>query len=257
MPRRLNSWIALASLPVLLLVTGCKEDCGDDDSAVPAGFDVSAPGNIPERARFGAKAQVWTDATQAKLDAARRMAADASASGTASDDASLYRDGAAFFDGARFDGTELPAFTMSQPAAMKVRAGMAIDTDGPVAGYDRRVHPDPYRQRQTSLRYRDGSSLNPTTVPYVVVPIKNKAMLGDLALVEYNGRKTLAIVGDCGPRFGEGSVALAERLGIPASGISGGVDKGVTYSFYPGPGGKFTDESELQAYLASGGPKTL
>ncbi|MBI5883753.1 MAG: hypothetical protein HZB91_11690 [Elusimicrobia bacterium] len=249
MSLRWTSATALLALPLLLLAAGCKED-GEDASAVPTGFDASAPSNIPERARFGRKSSVWTPKTEALLDRARTMASNAGPSGPAVDDASLYRDGAAFFDGARFD---------AQPSgkAMVVKAGMAIDTDGPVKRYDRRVHRDPYRQKQTSLRYQDGSSLDPTTVPYVVVPISQKALLGDLAVVEYRGRKTVAVVGDCGPRFGEASVALAERLGIPADGVSGGVDNGVTYAFYPGPGRKFASEEELLAYLSSGGQSSL
>jgi hypothetical protein len=128
---------------------------------------------------------------------------------------------------------------------------MAIDTDGAYSGSDPRITRDPYRQRQTSLRYRDGRSLNPAEIPYVVVPRSHKSLLGDFVEVGYRSRRVLAVVGDVGPRFGEGSVALAERLGIPASGTSGGVSSGVTYSFSPGSGRRFAGPADLKAALAA------
>lgn len=169
------------------------------------------------------------------------------------------RDPSRLFDGAKASGGEpSPVFhpDASSPAALKgapvvKRAGMAIDTDGPVAGYDRRVHRDPHRQLQTSLRYADGSSVDPTRVPYIVVPISEKALLGDLAVVEYRGKRVVAVVADCGRRWGEGSVALAERLGIPSDGVSGGVSSGVTYTVYRGSGARRRTQAQVQAALAS------
>jgi hypothetical protein len=156
----------------------------------------------------------------------------------------------------RFDGasrspilTPVPSGAGFSGSRQVIRAGMAIDTDGPVAGYDPRVHPDPHRQRETSLRYSDGSSVDPTVVPYVVVPSSHKGWLGDFVMVEYRGRRAMAVVADCGPRFGEGSVALAEQLGIPASGVSGGTSGGVTYTFYPDSGRKYSGQADIKTAL--------
>ncbi|MDE2293225.1 MAG: hypothetical protein KGL53_14175 [Elusimicrobia bacterium] len=123
-------------------------------------------------------------------------------------------------------------------AARVMRGGMAIDTDGDVTRGDPRLasmaRRDPYRQSRTALRYSDGRSLDPTRVPFVVIPGgSGMARLGDFVLVQYGGRSVLAVVGDVGPRhkFGEGSMALAQQLGVNPSGVSGGVSGGVTYTF--------------------------
>ena len=156
----------------------------------------------------------------------------------------------------RFDGasrspilTPVPSGTGFSGNRQTIRAGMAIDTDGPVAGYDPRVHRDPHRQRETSLRYIDGSSINPTVVPYVVVPSSHKGWLGDFVMVEYRGRQVMAVVADCGPRFGEGSVALAQQLGIPSHGVSGGAEDGVTYTFYPDSGRRYSGQADIKTAL--------
>ncbi|MBI5597867.1 MAG: hypothetical protein HY928_17415 [Elusimicrobia bacterium] len=137
-------------------------------------------------------------------------------------------------------------------------AGMTIDTDGALSDADpelaRMARRDPYRQSGTSMRYANGRSLDPTRVPYVVVPLKsNMAKLGDLVVVEYGGRSVLAVVGDKGPahRFGEGSMALARQLGINPSGVSGGVSNGVRYTFLGRGVGRVGGTDEMVAALES------
>lgn len=131
-------------------------------------------------------------------------------------------------------------------------AGMTIDTDGDLSNADPHLaamaRRDPYRQAQTSVRYSNGRSLDPTRVPYVVIPIGyGDAKNGELVMVEYNGRSTLAVVGDRGPkhRFGEGSMALAVALGINPSGTSGGVGSGVKYTFLGQTVGRPSSEAEM------------
>lgn len=79
-------------------------------------------------------------------------------------------------------------------------------------------------------------------IPYIVLPGNHSAgaKLGDFAVV-YNrssGRVANAIYADVGPsdEIGEGSIALAEALGIPSSPRTGGVAKDVMYVVFPGSG---------------------
>lgn len=135
-------------------------------------------------------------------------------------------------------------------------AGMAIDTDGDLSHADPKLaalaRRDPWRQTQTSVRYRNGRSLDPTRVPYVVIPIGYKAAKnGEFVVVGYKGRTVLAVVGDRGPRhkFGEGSMALAIALGINPSGTSGGVGSGVTYTFLGHGVGATASEGDMMSAL--------
>lgn len=59
--------------------------------------------------------------------------------------------------------------------------------------------------------------------------------LGDLCRVEHGGCAVTAIVADIGPtgHYGEGSIALAKRLGINPDARRGGTDDDVTYYYYP------------------------
>ena len=80
-------------------------------------------------------------------------------------------------------------------------------------------------------------------VPYLAVPpelLKLGVSLGDLARVTYEGRSAYALVADVGPagRLGEGSILLAQRLGIPSSARSGGARGGVRYEVVLGSGRK-------------------
>ena len=91
----------------------------------------------------------------------------------------------------------------------------------PTALFDRqRAQADPRRY------------VNSEIVPYLAIPPELKtlgAKLGDLAYVAYRGLLSWAIVADIGPRkkIGEGSIALADALRIPASPRNGGVGNGV------------------------------
>ncbi|WP_423391980.1 hypothetical protein [Burkholderia sp. LMG 21824] len=49
-------------------------------------------------------------------------------------------------------------------------------------------------------------------VPSIVVPTGESDLVGRIVYVAYQGRSTLAVAGDTGPRFGEGSIALHEML---------------------------------------------
>jgi len=81
------------------------------------------------------------------------------------------------------------------------------------------------------------------TIPYIVLhpTALNHARLGDFATVVnfQNGKISAAIVADeSAPDLpvGEGSIALAEALGINSSPRHGGKDGGVAYLIYPGSG---------------------
>ena len=88
-------------------------------------------------------------------------------------------------------------------------------------------------------RYVDASK-----IPYVVLPGNLAPELGarpkDFAAVFnlQNGRSSPAIFADDGPvdHIGEGSVALAENLGIRSDSRSGGTRRGILYLVFPGPG---------------------
>jgi hypothetical protein len=131
---------------------------------------------------------------------------------------------------------------------------MTIDTDG--AG-DAWKH-DPAGQPETSLRYPDQSSLDPSKIPYFVLPLglaerHPGVRLGDVAAVIYKGRVAYAIYGDEGPpqKIGEGSIALARELGIDADPVVGGADEGVEFVVFPGSGdGLPLSPSEIQERAA-------
>jgi hypothetical protein len=94
-----------------------------------------------------------------------------------------------------------------------------------------------------------------TQIPYIVLPENNdeeflklaNVKLGDFAAA-YNGENSklaFAIFADTGLsyagdveeyRFGEGSIALAEALGIPSSPRTGGIGGGILFVVFPGSG---------------------
>lgn len=82
---------------------------------------------------------------------------------------------------------------------------------------------------------------NSEAVPFIAVPPELKSQgvkLGDLVAVrnERTGKTVFAIVGDIGPRghLGEGSIKLAQELGINADARRGGAASGVSYVAFPG-----------------------
>ncbi len=88
-------------------------------------------------------------------------------------------------------------------------------------------------------RYVDASK-----IPFVVLPGGMARQLGarpgDFAVAfnQRNGKSSYAIFGDIGPydRIGEGSVALAENLGIRSDARNGGARRGILYLVFPGSG---------------------
>jgi Fungal chitosanase of glycosyl hydrolase group 75 len=98
---------------------------------------------------------------------------------------------------------------------------------------------DTTKERTDPKRYVDSS-----TIPYVVIPPEAmktlKAKMGDFAVVinSKNHKLSHAIVADQGPKgqIGEGSIALAEALGIPSNPRHGGVASGILYLVFPGSG---------------------
>ena len=80
-------------------------------------------------------------------------------------------------------------------------------------------------------------------IPYIVLPgdvsRQTGARLGDFAVVTNlrTGRSSYAIFADIGT-FGEGSVALAENLGIWSDARNGGSRGGVLYLVFPGSGNR-------------------
>lgn len=82
---------------------------------------------------------------------------------------------------------------------------------------------------------------NSETVPFIAVPPELRSQgvkLGDLVAVrnERTGKTVFAIVADIGPRghLGEGSIKLAQELGINADARRGGAGSGVSYVAFPG-----------------------
>lgn len=96
---------------------------------------------------------------------------------------------------------------------------------------------DTNKARADPRRYVDSSQ-----IPYIVLPGNHHAgaKLGDFAVVfnGKNGKISSAIYADIGPtnKIGEGSIALAEALGIPSSPRTGGAAEDVMYIVFPGSG---------------------
>lgn len=88
-------------------------------------------------------------------------------------------------------------------------------------------------------RYVDASQ-----IPYIVLPDGMERQIaahpGDFAVVFnlQNLKSSLAIFADTGPsnRIGEGSIALAENLGLWSDARNGGTTRGILYVVFPGSG---------------------
>jgi hypothetical protein len=128
--------------------------------------------------------------------------------------------------------------------------GLAKDADGepfiqgpndPFPGYyvSATALADRSKAVNDPTRYVDASK-----IPFVVLPGGMARQLGsrpgDFAVVFNlrNGKSSYAIFGDVGPydRIGEGSVALAENLGIRSDARNGGTRRGIVYLVFPGSG---------------------
>ena len=126
--------------------------------------------------------------------------------------------------------------------------------DAPFPGYyvSTTALEDTAKPVKSPARYVDSSK-----VPYVVLPpqllsskTEGSARLGDFAAVvnTRSGKVAYALVADRGPKdkLGEGSIALAEALGIASSPKKGGTASGVAYVVFPGSGnGKPRTLSEI------------
>ena len=115
---------------------------------------------------------------------------------------------------------------------------------------------------QTKDKYDPYRYVNAEMIPYIVLParlyIKANINLGDFAAVinKKTGKIAYAIFADVGPagKLGEGSIALANNLGIYSSPKDGGADEDVIYIVFPGSGnGQSRDLEEIHSY----GPKLL
>ncbi len=96
---------------------------------------------------------------------------------------------------------------------------------------------DRMRAQYDPRRYVDSE-----VIPYIVVPpelISRGVHLGDVGLAAYGDRSCAAVIADVGPSraYGEGSIALATALGIPADPRHGGAARGVSYICWPGSHG--------------------
>jgi glycosyl hydrolase group 75 (putative chitosanase) len=128
--------------------------------------------------------------------------------------------------------------------------GLAKDADGEpfVQGPD---DPFPgYYVSATALADRTKPVNDPTRyvdaskIPFIVLPggmaRQMGARPGDFAFVfnQRNGKSSYAIFGDVGPseRIGEGSMALAENLGIRSDARNGGARRGILFLVFPGSG---------------------
>jgi glycosyl hydrolase group 75 (putative chitosanase) len=85
--------------------------------------------------------------------------------------------------------------------------------------------------------------VNASKIPYVVLPKdvaeRGGAKLGDFAVVMNlrNGKSSFAIYADIGT-LGEGSVALADALGIWSDARHGGASDSILYRLFPGSGNR-------------------
>jgi len=91
---------------------------------------------------------------------------------------------------------------------------------------------DASKLERDPLRY-----VNAEVVPYLAIPPDLERFqgarllrMGDVAMVRYRDRQVAAILADVGPhgKLGEGSIALAEALGMDSSPKHGGVGGGVS-----------------------------
>ena len=95
---------------------------------------------------------------------------------------------------------------------------------------------DPHKKFTDPTRYVDAAK-----IPYVVLPNDladhGGARLGDFAVVMNlrNGKSSYAIYADIGTT-GEGSIALADNLGIWSDARRGGQSDGILYLVFPGSG---------------------
>jgi hypothetical protein len=127
---------------------------------------------------------------------------------------------------------------------------LVTDTGKPDGAPVKQTSTDPapgYFISMTSLEDKSRLARDPARfvdserVVYIALPKKAAswgAHLGDVALVTANGKRAAAVFADVGgdSHVGEGSIALADALGIPSSPKKGGAKDGVTYRVFMGSG---------------------
>jgi hypothetical protein len=139
---------------------------------------------------------------------------------------------------------------------------MNIDCDGKMTaqcpGFGANM--DPSYLPDTAVHV-NGAPLTSSKDPYVVLPSDNAQIIspGGVVAVVYGRKVAYAVFGDTGPPnagdpsrlLGEGSVALANALGIPSSpAIGGAVGKVVTYIAFTGNNtvpANLEDQNEIDA----------
>lgn len=142
-------------------------------------------------------------------------------------------------------------------------ADLDVDCDG---GQGAACKADPYYQADTATVDSKGNPLDASTLPYVVVPLPSNGFdykaaglkLGSVVAVIYQGKMMYGILGDLGPTgvIGEASYAMAQKLGINPSPISGGVDSGVTYVAFTGTSAVVTKKEDAVQAATIGQSRT-
>lgn len=140
------------------------------------------------------------------------------------------------------------------PGAVFFTADLDITCDG-VPGAECNDNTDPSFQADTSLLGHDHQPLDAATLPYVVLPSPSATFdyrdhgigPGDVVAVIHDGKVEYAVFGDTGPKdlIGEGSYALADKLGIDPDPLRGGTDGDVTFVVFPGSELRPVDDHEL------------
>jgi hypothetical protein len=123
------------------------------------------------------------------------------------------------------------------------KSDMDIDCDGQRTS-ECNENTDSAFQPDTALHDSRGNPLVAARLPYVVLPSPSSRFrfnqhgirLGGVVAVIFNGKVQYAVSGDTGPVaiIGEGSFALAKKLGIDPDPETGGVDSGVTFIVFQG-----------------------
>lgn len=161
---------------------------------------------------------------------------------------------------AQLPGTQLFATDSGESATIAIcqlngavwwTSDMDIDCDG---GLGTVCQSDPWYSAETSTTDSKGNPLDASSLPFIVIPLPSNGFdyaahgigLGSVAAVLYNGKLEYAIFGDQGPKgvIGEGSFALAEKLGIDSNPSYGGVDSGVTFIVFTGADGEVTKNED-------------